>query len=348
MTLPTQIQKQVEEANALIKQRYGSAAEGEDSPSEVAPPADDAEQTPQNAAEGVNPPEGDDVTPPPAPPEDENSQTFAQRWRSLQGVFNATNQQLTSARQRIQQLETVLATMQATAPVSHQVSVDQYNKPHVSEDDVKEYGSEMVDFARRVAREEAAPLAQAFDMMRREIEQLRGVVPVVNSVAATQRMSSRDTYFAQLTSQFPDWRAINESPSFHEWCLTPDPMTGITRQTYLEDAQRGFDVPRTVNIFTQFVREAGGSVAPQPPQAASKPNPAASELQMQVAPGRSTATAGAPPARKDARVWTPESVKNFYRDVTAGKYRGRDAERQELERDLFRADSEGRFVRHAA
>ena len=56
-------------------------------------------------AESATPPQGQR-----AGGEDENSETYAQRWRSLQGVYNATAQRAAQFEQRVSQLEGLIAT----------------------------------------------------------------------------------------------------------------------------------------------------------------------------------------------------------------------------------------------
>jgi hypothetical protein len=41
-------------------------------------------------------------------------------------------------------------------------------------------------------------------------------------------------------------------------------------------------------------------------------------------------------------VWTNTEISAFYRDVTAGKYRSREADRVRIETDIISAASEGR------
>ena len=42
--------------------------------------------------------------------------------------------------------------------------------------------------------------------------------------------------------------------------------------------------------------------------------------------------------------YTRPQISAFYRDVTAGKYRGKEAESEQIERDIFAATNEGRIV----
>jgi len=332
MSLPEQIQKQVDEAKSIIEKHYGpsatSAEEGTPAltPDESASPAKDAAP--------------DTTVAPASPPVDDKS--FEQRWRSLQGIYNAQAQELNNTKQRIAQLEQVLATMQSTPVVAPAPA--QPAARLVTEADDEEFGDRYVDFVRRAAKDETTALMATVESLRSEVASLKSLAPVVNTVAATQRKSASDQFFADIAQAVPEWQRINADTRFHEWLVTPDPMTGIARQTYLEAAQNSLDASRAVNIFRSWIQASGTpAVTPVP---ARTPTPAVSELERQIAPGRPTATSV--PSKEGARQWTPQDITAFYDEVRRGMYKGREAERAETERDLFRAQAEGRVVRRAA
>lgn len=331
MSLPEQIQKQVDEAKSIIEQHYGTPAPEGGAPvlttdAPAAPVSDAAPETP--AA--------------PATPSAEEK-TFEQRWRSLQGIYNAQAQELNNTKQRIAQLEQVLATMQSTPAVAPPAPPAQRN---VTEADAEEFGDRYVDFVQRATSDASAALVATIESLKAEVAQLKSLAPVVNTVAATQRKSAADQFFVDIATAVPDWQSTNADPRFHEWLVTPDPMTGIARQTYLESAQNSLDSARAVNIFRAWAQQNSGPQAVTPPAAPPTPTPTITELERQIAPGRTTATVA--PTQNALRQWTPEDVTAFYDDVRRGVYKGREAERAETERDLFRAQREGRMARKAA
>lgn len=350
MSLPEQIQKQVEQAQSIIEQHYGpdngggdTAKLGGESPTTPETPAGENAQA-AATAESVVP----DSAPAPAKPpvEDENSETYAARWRSLQGIYQATSLKAQAAEQRAQQLEQLIATMQASP--SHQNA--QQPSGFLTEDDLTSYGEDLVGMARRAAKEEIREVMGAIEALRVEIGQLRSVVPMVNRVMATQQLTAEEKFFADLGRLVPDYEQINANANFRSWLLAPDPLTMITRQTYLEDAQRSGDVGRVANIFTAWkelsghASPAGGAAAPTPtPQTASATQ---RELLKQVVPGKTVAAVT--PVTQQARTWSPQDIAQFYDEVRRGVYRGREQERASLEHDIFLAQREGRIARNAA
>jgi hypothetical protein len=333
MSLPEQIQKQVDAANAIIEQHYGPEA---GTPAAETPPAESG-QTTETHVENVA-----TSTPAEKPPQraDENDESYAQRWRSLQGIYNATAQKARDLESRNQQLEGLIQSLS----VAPQQQTTQAPQQFLTEKDSAEYGSDMIDFATRAAKQEVAPLVGAIMALREEIAQLKGVTPVVNSLVANQRMSAEEKFFAKVAESVPDWSSINNDGRFHEWLLTSDPMTGIDRQTYLADAQRNFDSTRAVSIFNAWKQVPG--VVSQVSQERARPNKAANELERQVAPGRTNAASA--PVKEQATQWSTADIAKYYADVRTGKYKGREAERAELERDIFQAQREGRIQRSAA
>lgn len=343
MSLPEQLQKQVEQAKAILEQRNAPAST---EPEGTADPETAADPTPEPAAE---------QTPDPVAPEshqqqavtpssdDENNTTYAQRWRSLQGVYNATKRQLDESSSRIQNLEQLVAQL-SNARV--EASMPQA-ATHVTDQDRSSYGDDMVEFARRVSREEIAPLAQAIKMLMGRLDQLQGVVPVVQNVAAAQAKTAHELFYDALARRVPDWQTVNENTKFHEWLLSADPLSGQIRQTLLEDAHRALDVDRVVNIFAMGKQAIGVQAPAAAPSEAQAPAPQraakASQLEKQIAPGRA-ATGSTPPQATEKKRWTRADITKFYADKQRGVYKGREQEAASLERDIFAAQNEGRVV----
>lgn len=352
MSLPEQLQKQVDNAKAIIEQHYGAKPAEEDN-TPAADPAPAADPTPVGETQApvaeATPPAAEVQTPQTSVTHDdpdENNATYAQRWRSLQGVYSATKRQMDEAQSRIANLEQLLSDMQA-AKLENSVP-----KParHVTEKDVTEYGGDMVEFARRVAREEMAPLAQAVQMLMGKLDQVQQVVPVVQNVAAAQAKTAHELFYEKLTERVSDWRSVNNNPKFHDWLLSADPLSGLQRQTLLTDAHNSLDLERVVNIFEMGKQAIGAKPAPAvaPPTA---PTPAAasnvSKLEKQIAPGRAS-TGSAPPQQQQKKQWSRTEISKFFSDKLQGKYKGREAEARAMEQDIFAAQREGRVSLNAA
>jgi hypothetical protein len=312
--LPEQIQKQVDAAQAMVDaQRVANNPEPQAS-------------TTQEPVAAVKPQEQNHV-------DDQNSQTYAQRWRSLQGIHNSTKQRLDALEAQNQELQRLVSTMQ-TAPVTNMA-----NKQFLTDQDMSEYGADMVDVMRRAAREELKDFAGAVGSLKQDIDGLRQVVPAVQQLSRETQVTAQERFFADLARAVPDYEQVNNATEFRQWLLTPDPMTGILRQTYLVDAQKTGDVGRVANIFNTWKSLSGTQG-----QTNARLSPQ-QELERQQAPSRNLTTA---PVENQGRLWDPREISEFYDQRRKGQWAGREAEYKALEQDIFKAQKEGRIVRKAA
>jgi len=344
MSLPEQLKQQIAAADDLAKTINAPV---DQTPEE--PVVDDSvEQTPEGTREPEVQPatETEPVQKNDAPNvDDENSETYAQRWRSLQGVYNATKRQSDELQSRISSMEQLIAQMQ-NAKLQEKVPTP---SKHITEKDVSDYGEDMVEFARRVSREEIAPLAQAVQMLMSRIDQVQTVVPVVKNVAESQAKSAHEAFYERLTARIPDWRSVNENTKFHNWLLDVDPLSGLQRQTLLTDAHNNLDLNRVANIF-DMGKEALGLATPVQSQASptKKVNSeTVVKLEKQIAPGRSSVSQVSP-TQKSEKQWTRKDIADFFAAKLHGRYKGREAEAQAIERDIFQAQRDGRVLFNAA
>ena len=350
MALPEQIRKQTEAVQELYKQLNGADNNtGDEKPADgTVTPTENAAPTPPKADENPAP---NDATPSPGSEQktgDDNvpEETVLQKYKTLQGMYNAEvprlHQQNREMVSRVQQLEQLLASMTATQQATSQPAPAP--EKLVSDKEVEEYG-ESIDVMRKVSREELTPLIQRMAHIEGLLQQMQAnVVPQVQAVAHRQQLTQEQQFWADLAGAVPNWRQINDNDAFQAWLLEADPLTGITRQTYLEDAQRSLDALRVSNFFRTWLENTGQAAVAQSTEPAKAA--ATTELEKQVTPGRSRAS-GSPTSTNNATMYAPSDIQKFFNDVRAGKYKGREQERARIERDIFAAQREGRIVANA-
>jgi len=330
VTIPEQVKRQSE----AIAKMY---AEG--NTNEAPAPADET-----TGATGVQAGQADseaNTAPESAPNEQRRSDTSSdnstaeQRYRTLQGMYNADtarfrteNQQLSN---RVAQLEQLLSTLSAPAPTTYAQA-----ERLVTDKDVEDYG-DSIEVMRRVTREEVSAANRRVAELEQVVRQLHtNVVPRVEQVAQRQAVTAEQAFWSELATVVPEWRDINASQDFHSWLLEVDPLTGLTRQTYLDDAQRNLDVRRVAAFFAAWGGSNGRSVA-QPNRGVVD-----SQLDKQVAPGRSRG--GSVPSTQAPKTYSHKDIAKFFDDVRKGVYRGKESERDRIERDIFSAQRENRIV----
>ncbi len=334
MALPKQVQKQSEEVQALYKELNDDSKEAQAVSAEATEevPVKQPEQEPSDSVvEQATESEANEQT----ASDDKVEEDWQQKYKSLQGMYNADvprlNAQNRELADRVSSLEQLLSTTQQTPPPPELATVEKL----LTEDDIKEYG-DSIDIMRKAAREEVSQANARVAHLESQIRQLQEVVPKVQQVQHHQQQTSEQAFWSKIANDVPNWDEINKNPDFQSWLLEIDPLTGIARQTYLEDAQRQLDANRAVNFFRTW-EQANGK-----PNAQSNRKAQNSQLQKQVAPGRGRSNGVA--ASGELPTYTPEDIKKFFADVRQGKFKGRDDERGRIERDIFAAQTEGRIV----
>ena len=325
-TLPKQVQKQSEAVQELYKELNNEQAQDEsadvkedaDSVKEQAVQSEPQEQVVQDSQE---------------------NETVEQRYKTLQGMYNAEVPRLHAEKRdmanRVSQLEQLLAGMQQ--PKTEPVPKAEAPKL-ITDADVEEYG-DSIEVMRRVSKEETSAAEQKLKQLEKQIEALQNnVLPRVEQVAANQVKTSEQAFWSELSTTVPDWRDMNDNQDFQNWLLEIDPLTGISRQTYLEDAQRNLDVGRVTNFFNAWKGNNGSESNAQPNRKAQSSN----ELKKQVSPGKGKSS-GKPQSNSN-KTYSPDDIKSFFDDVRKGNYRNKEEERDRIERDIFAAQREGRIV----
>lgn len=336
MAIPEQVRKQSEAINRLYEEMHAEVAPSEQD--EAASGTPDAEKVPADSvAEAA----------PESPPNeqrrsDTTSETAEQRYRTLQGMYNADTARLRSENQqlnaRLTQLEQLLSSLSAQ-PAGGVPQQQEQGQKLVTDKDVEEYG-ESIDVMRRVSREETLAAQRRIAELEQLIRNMQtSLLPRVEQVAQRQAVTAEQSFWSDLTNVVPNWREINSESGFHSWLLEVDPLTGLTRQTYLDDAQRNLDAPRVATFFRTWQELSGQPVAQSPR------NAAASQLDKQVSPGRGRS--GGAPAAEQPKTYTNADIAKFFDDVRKGAFKGREAERDRIERDIFAAQRENRIVVNA-
>ena len=328
MAVPEQVRKQTEAVQALYNDINDPASPDKDEATveplvQEVPPADSVQEP---ASEALAPEQAD---------ASQDDETFQQKYQTLQGMYNADvprlNAQIQELTQRGQQMEQLVATMQSAPPPAAEAA------PPVSSltaEEVDEYG-ESIDIMRKVSQEIAGQYEQRLTDMQGKLDQLQGsVVPRVEQLANQQAQSTEQAFWSDLTREVPTWRQTNDNQDFQSWLLETDPLSNLTRQTFLDDAQRNLDVARVAGFFTTWAGQSG--LAP------AQPNRTASELEKQIAPGKGRNNGSAPTA--ELKTYTPTDITKFFEKVRQGGFEGKEKERDAIERDIFAAQADGRIV----
>lgn len=320
---PTAVKKQIKAAEAKHKELEEALRQQEEATTEEVTPdpagavlADaEPDPSPEPTPGAASAPEPD-----PAPEPEHDAAYWEQRFRTLEGV----NEQM--RRQAEGQMRAMAQRVEDLQRAQVRESVDE--ELGITEDEVEEFGSDMIDVMRKASRETVQPI---LDNIRQENAALRAQLQqITQNVGNMSQHQHHNTMESFLDQRVPDWRQINENQNFWGWLDTMDPLMGSSRREALTHAWQMGDGNRVVAFFQSYLADSA------PAQQAD------TQLREAAAPGRSRA-AGGDGASQEKPVWTPKSVQQFYSDVRRGAYAGREAEQRRIEADIVAAPNEGRY-----
>ena len=334
--LPDAVRRAAARAEELAQQM---AAEGGPAPGDA--DGDPRELAPEAAPQQQYLPPPEPAAPPPQPIDD-----WQNRYRTLQGKYDHEVPQLQA---HVRQLESLIATMNSAPRAPEAPPMAQIEIP---EEDYTTYGPDFVDSTRRWAR---AEVQQDLEAMRAQLDELR------NHAQQSTGDRLKDRVRAALNRD-PEiggyWEQLDTDQGFNAWLADFDPFSGHRRLDMLREAYASGDAVRTGRFFKAYIHEhtADQRMLPAPAQTASPvtPRPVNNgnggyygngagqvDLAAYAAPGRaSNATPG--PGAPERRIWTNRDIQAFYESRLKGRFKGREAEAERLERDILLAAQEGR------
>ena len=319
MALPKQVEAQLRELEQIERQLAESQnpapADPEPQPTEN-PPADPPTPEPTE-------PEPKPVDSKPTPTEPAVAEeTWQSRYIALKGKYDAEVPRLhADLREFKAQLETLRKAVE-TKPVDTK-------KPAVAEKlvtdaDVQAFGEDLIEVQRKVAREVAAEFRGELDAMKAENEKLREQLNMTGSQVSEASFEQR------LYRMVPDFQDVNADPRWINWLNEVDPLLRAPRKTVAQQAFNQGDAEAVAHYIGMFK----ASIAP-----VEQPSDKAAELEKQIQPKRSAATA---PVSQQARIYTDAQIQKMFLKSVELSSRGQRDEATKLEAEIDAAYREGR------
>jgi hypothetical protein len=304
-----------------------------------ASPEAPASQAPAPAAQATPPAEpapAESAPAPPPPPEDENSQTWKDRFLGMQGRYHGAQKTLGEMQEQLTQLGNELLQTQQTVYRNGRTAPSPPPPPqaYVTEQDVQNYGSDLVNFTQRAAAQALAPKLQEIEQQNAELQRRLA-------------LEARHRLDAEVAADVPNYRDIDRDPRWHNWLRSVDMLSGRVRQQLLNEAIASASAPRVISFFRGFLQEeaATGHIEPTTPiPQATPPREPAINLVSYAAPGRARpATGGDASVPPDKPTYTRAQIAQLYSQHRKGAYVGREAEWARQETDIIAAGREGRI-----
>lgn len=351
MALPKAAQKQIETATKLHAEVYGQEEVQDEQPkpgkNPAAAPSDDKEgdNTVQEMPSGEGRREEDQPesvqSVESAPDKGEETTDWQHKYNVLKGKYDKEvprlQQQNNAMQGQITDLQNQINDILTRGFESDEESDRIQPGKYLKEDELEDYGADMIDVVKRAAREEFEPMLAK---LQEENSQLRGLLGGMQKQTAN---NARQVMLDHLDEQVPNWREVNGNQEFLGWLENVDPYSGQKKLDMLRQAFEGNNTQRVMAFFRGFLNENAAFATAQSPKQSAEPQV---NLETLVAPGR--ASDGDQPRAQEGnvsgKVWTSADVKKFYSDVQRGVYRNNPAERDKLERDIFLAQKQGRLA----
>jgi len=327
--IPTTIDPKVKVPEAVRRQAEAAQA-AFNLANNVAPPVADPTLVPDPAAVVVPPAAPVAPVTPEVIPE-VSAQEWQHRFNSMKGRFESSQNSVRTMSDQLGTMATQIAALQAgqVAPVPHELTPASL----LTAEETNEYGAEFLTVVGKKALEQLSPEVAA---IKKEMAKLQAKL---EGTAAEQAGNARRNMEVSLDASCPTWREINFSQDFHDWLKLQDPFTGAIRHQLLTAAYGQNQTPQVLAFFNGFLAQEA-ALAPAP---TVDPAPAADgkiPLSDLAAPGRAKTSAANAPVEKPT--FTTAQIAQFYADSARGKYRGREAEYNRTEAQIFEAQREGR------
>ena len=332
MALPKQVQKQLDEVEELEKQLEAQGEEVEAKPevkkkkTSKKAKAEDTEVEVTDD-EPIEEPVAVEATPADDSKE-EVSESFKQKYATLRGKYDAEVPRL---HQQVKELTDQMNAIRHEAEAAKKVEAEKPKEKvsYVTDADREEYGDDLIDFQRRVAKEASQEYEDRFEQQAKVIEQLQ------QQISNTGSQVGEVGFTQKLNALVPGFDQLDNDERWVAWLNEYDPMTRGPRRDQAQSAFNSGDaeaVAHYVGLFRESINEpvANGKSDRQ------------TELEKQVTPSRSASTVTNKSSSKDSRVYSEKELNNAWTKIRTLNTQGKYDDAEKLEAELTAAYMEGR------
>lgn len=347
--LPKKVQQKIDAANKLHQDTYGQLDGPELTGVVAEPKIEDASGAPQAAEETLQAVDTADKSvvqneseEPSAsvaqPPEDStNAEKWEHKYKVLNGKYKAEVPRLQG---QVRELSGQISQLQATlSSLEVAKSAEQADAEPAAallkDDEITEYGAELIDVVKRAAREELAPEVTRLSSENAELKRQLSTFNEGNA------KSARQTVYDALNDKVPTWEALNLDTGFLQWLGTLDAYTNRLRSDLLKEAFEANDAARVVVFFEGYLNE-NAAVSQQQGQTPAK-RTAQVDMSTLAAPGKPRGGA-APGTQEGQQTWRQAEISAFYADVRRGKFKNDPKQKLKIEQSINAAVNSNRIV----
>lgn len=315
-----EIEKQLQSEEAVVVQETTEEPEAQEVVEDVQADTEvtEPEQEPEVAEK-----ESTEVKEKPEKPE-EDASVWKQKYKTLQGMYDKEVPRLHSEVKELKaELEKVTKSLETKKVETKAV------EKLVTDEDVQNFGEDLIEVQRKVAKEVAAEYDAKLSAYEAQIAKLE------ETLGTTQSSVAETSFEARLHRLVPDFSAVNADPKWIAWLDEVDPVLRGPRRSVAEQAFQSGDaegVAYYVNMFKD-------TLAPEP---TPEEKPAKKELERQIQPSRKTASAT--PTSQKGKTYTSAQISQMFKKAVALSSTGRVDEANKLEAEIDAAYMEGRVT----
>ena len=331
MALPKQVQQQLDEVEELEKQLEAQGEEVEAKPevkkkkTSKKAKAEDTEVEVTDD-EPIEEPVAVEATPADDSKE-EVSESFKQKYATLRGKYDAEVPRL---HQQVKELTDQMNAIREEAEAAKKAEAEKPKEKvsYVTDADREEYGDDLIDFQRRVAKEVSQDYEERFEQQSRVIQDLQ------SKISNTDNQVGEVGFTQKLNALVPGFDQLDNDERWVAWLNEIDPMTRGPRRDQAQAAFNSGDAEAVAHYVSLF----RGSVEP----VANGKSDRQTELEKQVTPSRSASTVASKSSNNSSKIYSEKELDRGWTKIRDLNSQGKYDDAEKLEAELTVAYMEGR------
>ena len=331
MALPKQVQKQLDEVEELEKQLEAQGEETKAKPEVKKKKTSKKAKAKDTEVEVTDDEPIEEPVAVEATPADDSieevSESFKQKYATLRGKYDAEVPRL---HQQVKELTDQMNAIREEAQAAKKAEAEKPKEKvsYVTDADREEYGDDLIDFQRRVAKEVSQDYEERFEQQSRVIQDLQ------SKISNTDNQVGEVGFTQKLNALVPGFDQLDNDERWVAWLNEIDPMTRGPRRDQAQAAFNSGDAEAVAHYVSLF----RGSVEP----VANGKSDRQTELEKQVTPSRSASTVASKSSNNSSKIYSEKELDRGWTKIRDLNSQGKYDDAEKLEAELTVAYMEGR------
>lgn len=331
MALPKQVQQQLDEVEELEKQLEAQGEETKAKPEVKKKKTSKKAKAKDTEVEVTDDEPIEEPVAVEATPADDSieevSESFKQKYATLRGKYDAEVPRL---HQQVKELTDQMNAIREEAQAAKKAEAEKPKEKvsYVTDADREEYGDDLIDFQRRVAKEVSQDYEERFEQQSRVIQDLQ------SKISNTDNQVGEVGFTQKLNALVPGFDQLDNDERWVAWLNEIDPMTRGPRRDQAQAAFNSGDAEAVAHYVSLF----RGSVEP----VANGKSDRQTELEKQVTPSRSASTVASKSSNNSSKIYSEKELDRGWTKIRDLNAQGKYDDAEKLEAELTVAYMEGR------